>query len=56
MAKMKEIMIDIESMHVSGYSAEQIAKEVGISIESVKAAIQDFEDEIIGVAFSQHSE
>lgn len=56
MAKMKEIMIDIESMHVSGYSADQIAKEVGISIELVKSTIRDFEDEIIGVTFLQHSE
>lgn len=37
MAKMKELMIDIQDMLENGYDAEEIAAVLGCSIEDVKA-------------------
>ena len=51
MAKMKEILIEIETLYASGASVQEISESVGISESMVKEIIDDW-----FVVFEQHSE
>lgn len=51
MSRMKDILIEIESMYASGASLEEISQEVGVSVAMVEDIIEDW-----FVAFEQQSE